>query len=574
MTTTPDDTDQLPAGPGPRRAPWLVAAGTFGVLVVLYLGDLLFSSADIPRRTTVAGVAVGGMSKPTARSTLSVAFENRAARPVSVRAGDAVATFDAGAAGLGVDVDATVERAGGQPLNPVTRLASLFTTREVDPVGTGATTVAQTLEGLRPQLDRTSVEGTVVFRGAEPVGVAPVAGRRVDAEAGARAVLTDWLDRDPVVLPTAEAPVTVTPEGVETALRDVARPAVAAPVLVAGDGVGATLAPDEVGRVLTFAPDGAGGLRPGTDAAAARTLLAPRLARSETRAQDATYTFTGATPTIVPAVAGRAVDWDRTLAGLLPALGRPPGPADGRTLPAVYAVSEAEVTTAELEAAGPPEVIGEFETRNFAADSGRNIRRIAEVVNGATVGGGETFSLNGYTSPRNAANGYVPAGIIDDGAPGQGVGGGVSQFATTLYNASYFAGFVDVAHSEHSYYISRYPPGREATVFEGSIDLRFRNDGPTPVIIRTAWTPSSIRVQIYGKKRVEVTSQQSPRFAPTPPPSRDLSDRPTCKASNGVAGFSITDTRTIRDLVTGEVRTLPRTVRYEPQPAVTCGGGA
>ncbi len=231
-----------------------------------------------------------------------------------------------------------------------------------------------------------------------------------------------------------------------------------------------------------------------------------------------------------------------------------------------------EVTTAALEAIGAPVVVGEFETRGFAADSGRNIRRVAEQVDGAAVGAGATFSLNGFTGPRDASQGYVEAGIIDDGAPGRGLGGGISQFATTLYNASYFAGLVDIEHSEHSYYISRYPPGREATVFEGSIDLRFRNDGPTPVLIRTLWTPSTIKVQIYGQKRVEVTSSQGPRFAPTPPGTRDLSDRPTCTASGGVAGFSITDTRTIRDLATGEVRTQARTVRYEPQPAVTCGG--
>lgn len=577
------------------RRPWLVGAAVVGLVLVLYVGDLLLSSTDVPRGVAVGGVAIGGMSKPDARALMTEAFAARTARPVSVRAGDTIATVEPAAVGLGVDVGATVERAGEQPLAPWTRIASLFGTRTVDPVSTGTrATIVGALEALRPQLDRAPVEGTVAFRGAEPYAVPSRTGQTVDTAAGADAVLAHWLDPLPVALPVIVTPVTVTREAIEDALRDVARPATLAPLVVVGDGANATLAPAEIGRVLTFVPDPNGGLAPRVDLATCRGLLAPRLEGTETEAKDATFAFAGDTPTVVPAVTGRAVDWERTLAGLVPALGRPadaappptttrpPAPdgapqpdplaPTGRAVGAVYVSTAPEVTTAALEAIGAPVVVGEFETRGFAADSGRNIRRVAEQVDGAAVGAGATFSLNGFTGPRDASQGYVEAGIIDDGAPGRGLGGGISQFATTLYNASYFAGLVDIEHSEHSYYISRYPPGREATVFEGSIDLRFRNDGPTPVLIRTLWTPSTIKVQIYGQKRVEVTSSQGPRFAPTPPGTRDLSDRPTCTASGGVAGFSITDTRTIRDLATGEIRTQARTVRYEPQPAVTCGG--
>ena len=115
---------------------------------------------------------------------------------------------------------------------------------------------------------------------------------------------------------------------------------------------------------------------------------------------------------------------------------------------------------------------------------------------------GETFSLNGATEPRDEAHGYVEAGIISEGHASRGVGGGVSQVATTLYNAAYFAGMADVTHKPHSFYISRYPPGREATVFEGAIDMKFRNDDPTGVMIQTAWTPTSLTVRLYGTKQL------------------------------------------------------------------------
>jgi vancomycin resistance protein YoaR len=147
----------------------------------------------------------------------------------------------------------------------------------------------------------------------------------------------------------------------------------------------------------------------------------------------------------------------------------------------------------------------------------------------------------------------------------------VSQIATTLYNAAYFAGMADVEHQEHSYYISRYPVAREATVFNDVIDLKFRNDGPNPVVVQTIWTPSEITVKLLGRKLYEVTSATGPRSAPTP--SRTVAQSgPRCKASKGSPGFTASDTRTIRELASGKTRTETRRVTYRPAPTVVCAG--
>jgi vancomycin resistance protein YoaR len=232
------------------------------------------------------------------------------------------------------------------------------------------------------------------------------------------------------------------------------------------------------------------------------------------------------------------------------------------------------VTTEQAKGLGIKEVIGEFTTRGFAADSGVNIRVVAGEVNGAIVKPGETFSLNGHTGPRTEAQGYVGAGVIKDGAPGRAVGGGISQFATTLYNASYFAGMKDAGHQEHSYYISRYPAAREATVFQnpdGSsvIDLKFTNDAETGVAIQTVWTPSSITVRLWGTKRYIIESVTGPRTNPTAPFEKE-GPKENCKASNGAGGFTITDTRVVKNLSGSVVRRDTRTVRYNPQPKIIC----
>ncbi len=340
------------------------------------------------------------------------------------------------------------------------------------------------------------------------------------------------------------------------------------PVTVLGEGVQGELAPEVIASSLSFRADQATGLVPEINPQVITKALKPQLASSERPGRDATLDFATGTPVVVPSQDGRGVDFDATLKDLLGVV-TGPGP---RQITAVYADQPAELTTEEITKLGITGVIGEFQTGGFAGDSGMNIKRAAEQINGKVVKPGETFSLNGATAPRNAANGYVEAGIISDGHPSRGIGGGVSQIATTLYNAAYFAGMTDVAHKEHSFYISRYPAAREATVFEGAIDLKFRNDNPTAVMIQTVWTPGSITVRLYGTKRYEVTSATGARTNPTSPTSITIPPGEPCSPSQGAPGFTTSDTKTTREISTGQVRSETRTVRYNPSPIVVCGG--
>jgi vancomycin resistance protein YoaR len=132
-----------------------------------------------------------------------------------------------------------------------------------------------------------------------------------------------------------------------------------------------------------------------------------------------------------------------------------------------------------------------------------NIHLMADTVNGAIVLPGETFSLNAYVGQRTIEKGYLPAGAIigpiveccDDPA---NIGGGVSQFTTTLYNAVFWSGLEDVDHTPHTLYISRYPEGIEATLGWPSPDLVFRNNTDAAVYIKTEHTDDSITVKLFG----------------------------------------------------------------------------
>jgi vancomycin resistance protein YoaR len=154
---------------------------------------------------------------------------------------------------------------------------------------------------------------------------------------------------------------------------------------------------------------------------------------------------------------------------------------------------------ARVASLGVKEVVGEF-TTNHACCANRvtNIHRIADIIRGVVIGPGERFSVNDYVGDRTREKGFLPAGSIHQGHYTDDVGGGISQFATTLFNAAFFAGLELDDYQSHTIYISRYPYGREATLNYPDVDLAIVNNTPYAVMIWTEYTDTSITVKLYS----------------------------------------------------------------------------
>src|SRR5690606_3849877 len=154
---------------------------------------------------------------------------------------------------------------------------------------------------------------------------------------------------------------------------------------------------------------------------------------------------------------------------------------------------------------GVVEKVAEFTTNHACCEARvQNIHRFADLVRGVYLLPGESLSLNEHVGERTREKGFVPAGTIIRGHLVPTVGGGVSQFATTLFNAAFFAGFDFVTYQSHSLYISRYPYGREATISWPAPDLEIQNTTDYPALIWTSYTDTSITVEIYSTKHIEV----------------------------------------------------------------------
>lgn len=157
------------------------------------------------------------------------------------------------------------------------------------------------------------------------------------------------------------------------------------------------------------------------------------------------------------------------------------------------------VTTEEISSIGVKEPIAKFTTKHRAGESRvTNIHRIADLTRGVVIKPGESFSVNDFVGERTAAKGFVEAHSIADGVLIDTFGGGISQYATTLFNAAFFAGLDIPKYKPHSIYISRYPYGREATLSYPQVDLVLRNNTPYGVMIWPTYTASSITITLYS----------------------------------------------------------------------------
>ena len=425
-------------------------------------------------------------------------------------------------AGLSIDVPATVATAQARCWNPWHLLDALTGGDEVEPVvAVDRARLRAAVDRLAARVDRDTVEGSVRFGAAGAVHpVLPVAGLALARERAATALAEGYLGGylrggSPVVLPAREDPPEVSAAEVTRVAEQVATPATASDLTLTVAGTSVVVQPRVVAAALTFVDDGSGRLQPALDGAALHAALVEQLAAVESPAVDATFRVRSGRPTVVPARPGREVLPATLSAAVLPVLTQS-GAARTATVP--LEPSEPALTTAAAQALGVVERVSSF-TTYYPSDFPprlQNIHRAADLMDRTLVLPGKVFSLNRTVGERTEARGFAAGFIINNGKLEVDFGGGVSQLTTTVFNAAYFAGLEIVEHHPHSFYISRYPEGREATVAWGFKDLRFRNDSPHGVFVTTSYTDSSVTVNVYGTKRYRIESVKGARYAVKP----------------------------------------------------------
>jgi vancomycin resistance protein YoaR len=529
------ESPSAPSGPPERRGHRRLIAGGAGLVLVLAAtagAGAYTLHGDVPRGVTVLGLDLGGKSRAEATTALQEHLADRATAPVPVQVEGRTGTIRPQDVGLEADIAATVAAATrGRP--------ALFGDRDVAVVSrVDAKRLEVALRRAFPGVGQQPRMPAITFTGTTPKAVQPATGRGLDAGQSAQALRQGWLTRRTVTIPLVEIQPATTAADVNQLFTTLARPAVAAPVTVTTERGTLTIAPAAIAKSLVLTADRTGLITPRIDDKKLRAALTTQLRAVEKASANARFTFTAGRPRIVADVPGDTLDLAALGPQLLTVLPR----SDGRTVAATLRPATPKVTAAQLAKLGVTTRVSTFTTKfpgGLSSPRSQNIVQIAKEVDGALVMPGKVFSLNGHTGERGYAQGYKDAPVILDGKLTPGVGGGASQFTTTLFNAAYYAGLQDVEHKPHSYYFSRYPPVIESTIFYPNLDFKFKNNTKYGVLLDTSHTSSTITVSVWSTKVYDkVTTEWGPRRNITTPQAITLEAGPKCIATSGINGFT------------------------------------
>ncbi|SKC52429.1 VanW family protein [Krasilnikoviella flava] len=560
--------DGLAGDGAPSRAPKVALWAGVGLVVVagLYAGAQWAVAGTVPKGTSVAGVEIGGMDAGPAVAALDDGLGPRATEPVAVQAGEASSTIDPAEAGLSFDAQATVDGLTGFSLNPAHLWEHLVGGDEVPPVvDVSRPTLTEAVSGLEESLQVEPVDGTVGFKGGKAVATEAVEGSSVLVDDAVDTVAAAWLvTTGPVDLPTEVVEPAVTQAETDAALEQ-AEQVVSAPVTVDVGEQSAELTPRALAKATSF-KNADGELKVRFDGEKLVSDVVDDTDDLLTEPDDAHFVFSGGKPVVEGGEQGTTLDPDDTAA----AVGDAALSADDRSTELKLVEREPERTKEALEDMGVKEVVSEFSTPLTSEPiRTRNLERGAQLVTGTLVAPGETFSLLDTLSPIDESNGFVAAGVVSNGVHTDAVGGGLSQMATTTYNAGYFAGFDDAGHQPHSYWFDRYPAGREATIYVGAIDMKFTNDTPYGAVLQSWVSGGRLHVQVWSTDYYDVETRAGDKQNVVPATAVHKTGGDCVAYPGGSDGFTITNYRQVSH-DGKQVKDESKTWTYKPDNPVVC----
>jgi vancomycin resistance protein YoaR len=497
----------------------LSRAGTVAAvlgLLVLIAGAAVFARAVTLRDAvlpgvSVAGVDVGGLSRADARAALQTQLAARLAEPVRIQVGEESLTVRPDRI-WALDARATEQRAfqagRDSALSRLGALAAPFASEhQVDPVLELRQAEIARLETALRELTSRPVGAGLEMKGTEVVVRPSALGTTVQVEPLLDAVRAAGLAGEGEIVATVERvqPTITTEEAEAVALQ--ARTIVAAPVDVRfkGRDVGA-LEPRRLASLVRF-QRAAGTYEISLDLEGLEQALLPMVKTRMRDPVDATFKVVGDGVRVVRSRPGTTLAPVKAQEAVLAAALRP----GVRTAAVALTVLPATFTTKDAKAMGIREKISSFTTDMGESSANRiwNVHLLGDYLSGTIIKSGQTFSYNKEVGPRTAERGFREGQMIFGGVLIPSIGGGVCQTATTVFNAAFEAGLPITTRYNHSFYISHYPVGRDATVSWGGPDLVFRNDLKNAILVKVTYTNTTFTVSFYGTKqgrRVEAST--------------------------------------------------------------------
>lgn len=575
MTHDETRTDGDEHGRGGRRL-WVAVGFVTLVLAALYVAAAVYFGDRVPGDTTVGDVSVSGMTQAQARTALREGLADEAAEPVVIMVDGKERTIDPADAGLAHDYEASLEGLTGFSLNPVDLWAQATGDihRDVE-VDIDEEQLSAAVDEATKGMDTEPVEGSVALEGATVQTKESKLGLTVQRDELTAAIADGWPDQHQYEAPITRPEPELLPEEIDAFVEDELRPLVAGPVTVKasrpdGGNVSFEVTPEQLATAVSVTKE-EGALATKVDQAKASEAAATAASDSGKfpDARNAVVTRSGSGFDVSPSRTGLTLETEGLGAEVVEAMGKK---GDERVATASATTTQPELTTQKARSTLPKETISSFTT--YLPDNPvrtANIRLAARTLDGAYVAPGETFSLNQRLGERTAAKGYKQAGVIYNGRLAKDYGGGISQLSTTLFNAVFFSGARIEEFHPHSFYISRYPEGREATISWPNLDNRFTNDTGAGILINASVSGNEVTVSFSGREAYdEIRADKSPRRNIVEP-ERITDDSDKCVPQSPSPGFTVDITRSF--IQNGSVvKSSSFTTVYDAADHIVCTG--
>lgn len=538
-----------------RRRRLLLALGAAALLVLVWGAAAFATTQHIFAGSTISGVAVGNMSPAQAESTVAGAINAQLGQPVTLVVNNATDTLVPAESGVSVDARASVERLTGFTLNPLTLIGRL---RGADVDAVTRVDARSLTTALDARLDVLAVgasDAGVTLNGTTPVLVPGSIGTGLDVDSAVTTLSENWpLGRETIELPDGEARPAITDEEAQALIDKVLTPLLSGDFTVTVEGTDAAarawrptvvLTPEQLAELVRIGTAD-GDITASLDPQGLReTVLASMGPEIESPVQDATWTIEGradAKPVYVEAHGGTVVDADALAANVLTAATQDGGAGERRI--ALPMIDQAPAVTTPAADWGMNQVIGEYSTPYYP-DAARTQNLVAgtAAINGTVVMPGGVFSLTDALGPIDEEHGFASAGVVTNGQHTDAMGGGLSQVATTVFNAGFEAGMDDVEHTPHNYWFTRYPAGREATLWTGNLDVKFGNSTPTAVMVQAWAVDGEVHVRLWGTPYYQVSIDNGTPHNYRAYQTQRQSGGNCVPYGGGAQGFDITVTR-------------------------------
>lgn len=535
------------------------------VLGGVYCGLAAFLSRHVPSSTTVGRIAIGGMTPVEAAVTLKRVLASSASRPIRLQAPSHTVDIDPGTAGLEVDLEATLSELTGFTLNPAQMWTHLTGgTDEPLKVRVDRAKLTAAVTESAHAIDSPVVEGSITFTGGEVAVVSSVVGQAVNVRETSDEIASRWPGQQVVGAVITITKPKVSTDEINRAATEFAIPAMSGSVRLQVGQTPVMLQPAQFAPVVSMVADGVGVLQPTVDAAKLVSVIQVAAPDTERPPVDATVRLVAGAPRVVPAVVGRKIDVSLAPAAFLTAL-----TSTSHTASITMLSTQPKVTTATAQGWGIKEAISTFTTQfPYNPPRTNNIKIASGVLNRTVVRPGAAFSLNAILGERTPAKGYQQAPVIYAGRLERAYGGGVSQVSTTTFNAAFFSGVRIEGHTPHSFYIARYPEGREATLSWPDVDQKWTNDTGFGILIDAQVKGNDITVTFFGTKTWDIEAVKGPRRNVVQPKTI-VDARPGCVPQAPNAGFDVTVTRVFKKNGV-QVKTSTFNTHYIPEDSVTC----